>query len=214
MNGNKQKLKVSRPRYQQIAADLAAKIVDNKYKLGDKLSARSTIAGQYSVSPETARRAIQVLVDLDIVASRHGSGAYITSYTNAQNFVKQFSDIQTLDELKKEINDSVIRQRNELASFNNSLNKLIDQTERFRYLNPLNPYQLEITDNMLYLNQTIQEINFWHNTTATLVAIKRGPDFFISPGPYAQLFSGDIIYFVGNSSALQFVQNFLYPQEN
>lgn len=214
MNGNKQKLKVSRPRYQQIAADLAAKIVDNKYKLGDKLSARSTIAGQYSVSPETARRAIQVLVDLDIVSSRHGSGAYITSYTNAQNFVKQFNDIQTLDELKKEINDSVIRQQNELASFNNSLNKLIDQTERFRYLNPLNPYQLEITDNMLYLNQTIQEINFWHNTTATLVAIKRGPDFFISPGPYAQLFSGDVIYFVGNSSALQFVQNFLYPPES
>ena len=51
------------PRYQQIAADIAAKIAGGEYKIGDKIFARSSLASQYHVSSETARRAICVLCD-------------------------------------------------------------------------------------------------------------------------------------------------------
>jgi len=54
------KFKITSPRYQQIAADVAAKIVDGHYKVGDKIYARSSLASQYGVSSETARRAICV----------------------------------------------------------------------------------------------------------------------------------------------------------
>lgn len=51
-------IKISTPQYQQIAADIAAKIVDGRYDLGEKIYARSSLASQYNVSSETARRAI------------------------------------------------------------------------------------------------------------------------------------------------------------
>ncbi len=57
------------PRYQQIAVEIATRIANEEYKVGDKIYTRSYIAGHYGVSPETARRAICVLSDLDIVVS-------------------------------------------------------------------------------------------------------------------------------------------------
>lgn len=206
------KTKITRPRYQQIAADIASKIADNKYKVGERIYARSTIASQYGVSAETARRAINLLVDLDIVVSKQGSGVYITSYQNAIKFAAQFEDIETIDDLRREVSASVERQKKELNEFNATLSKLIDQTNRFRYLNPFNPYQLEITKDMSYLNKNLSEMNFWHNTGATIIAIKRNDAFLISPGPYASFEEDDTIYFIGGDDALTMVHNFLYTK--
>ncbi|MCG4307777.1 GntR family transcriptional regulator, partial [Enterococcus lactis] len=44
MSGKK---KIVRPRYQQIAVDLAERIVENRYKVGEKIHARSTLASTY-----------------------------------------------------------------------------------------------------------------------------------------------------------------------
>ncbi|MDL2212298.1 GntR family transcriptional regulator, partial [Erysipelotrichaceae bacterium OttesenSCG-928-M19] len=201
------------PRYQQIAADIASKIADNKYKVGDRIYARSTIASQYGVSAETARRAINLLVDLDIVVSRQGSGVYITSYQNAVKFSNQFSDIETISELRSQVSESVERQIQEFNDFNVILNKLIDQTNRFRYLNPFNPYQIEITSEANCLNMNLNELNFWHNTGATIIAIKREDNLIISPGPYGDFREGDIVYFIGNDDVLLVVENFIYPNK-
>ena len=76
MSGKK---KIVRPRYQQIAVDLAERIVENRYKVGEKIHARSTLASTYNASPETTRKAINVLVDLGIMEVRHGSGAFVAS---------------------------------------------------------------------------------------------------------------------------------------
>ncbi len=77
---------VSLPRYQQIAVEIAERIVENRYEVGQKVHARSTLASNFNVSPETARKAINVLVDLGIMDVRHGSGAYIASKEKAQSF--------------------------------------------------------------------------------------------------------------------------------
>ena len=58
------KISLTKPKYQQIAVDVAEKIAEGKLHVGDKIHARSTLANQYQVSPETARKAIIVLVDL------------------------------------------------------------------------------------------------------------------------------------------------------
>ena len=60
--------------------------VENRYEVGQKVHARSTLASNFNVSPETARKAINVLVDLGIMDVRHGSGAYIASKGKAQSF--------------------------------------------------------------------------------------------------------------------------------
>ena len=91
------------PRYQQIAVEIATRIANEEYKVGDKIYTRSYIAGHYGVSPETARRAICVLSDLDIVVSEKGSGVTIKSRQNASNFIKQFNKRETIESIKEKI---------------------------------------------------------------------------------------------------------------
>ena len=48
-NGKKRKY-IYESRYQQIAVELAQKIADGWYTIGEKISARSTLASNYNVS--------------------------------------------------------------------------------------------------------------------------------------------------------------------
>lgn len=205
------KFKITSPRYQQIAADVAAKIVDGHYKVGDKIYARSSLASQYGVSSETARRAICVLSDLKIVDTSKGSGVTIKSYENAIKFIKQYNDINTINNLKQDIIDSVDRQKKEIKYLYGCLSDLIDKTDRFRSVNPFTPFQIEITSATPYINKSASDINFWHNTSATIIAIKRNDSLLMSPGPYAVFQENDIFYFVGDENCIYRVKKYLYP---
>ena len=78
MDGENKK-RILLPRYQQVAVEIAERIADQRYQVGEKIHARSTLASNFNVSPETARKAINVLVDLGIMEVRHGSGAYVVT---------------------------------------------------------------------------------------------------------------------------------------
>ncbi len=205
------KFKITSPRYQQIAADVAAKIVDGHYKVGDKIYARSSLASQYGVSSETARRAICVLSDLNIVDTSKGSGVTIKSYENAIKFIKQYDDTNTISNLKQDIIDSVERQKKEIKFLYGCLSDLIDKTDRLRSVNPFTPFQVEITSVTPYINKSVSDINFWHNTSATIIAIRRNDSLLMSPGPYAVFQENDIFYFVGDENSIERVKKFLYP---
>lgn len=205
------KMNITKPKYQQIAVDLAEKISNNKFHIGYKIHARSTLANQYQVSPETARKAISVLVDLEIVKAKHGSGFYVASKEKAQDFVTQYQDVQTISELKEGLLESVQKQKAELNHFSEILDQLVAQTKRFDRLNPLNPVAFTLTEEAAHLDATISELNLWQSTSATVIAIKHGEELLVSPGPYAKIAANDTIYFVGHESTLQRVQNFFYP---
>ncbi|MDF2838602.1 MAG: TrkA-C domain protein, partial [Evtepia sp.] len=111
------------PRYQQIALDVASRIVRQEYQVGQKIYARSSIASQYGVSPETARRAICVLSDLNIVTSEKGSGVTIQSLESAINFLQQFNKRQSISSIKENILQSISRQKKEMDQLNHSLSE-------------------------------------------------------------------------------------------
>ena len=207
------KIKIVTPVYQQIAADIASKIASGHYQVGDKVFARSSLAARYGVSAETARKAVAVLSDVDIVDTAKGSGVIIKSKENAIHFVKQFTDIQTVNGVKKEILSCVERQKRENALLEDRISDLINKTDRFKFINPFVPFEIAITAVTPFLNKTISEINFWHNTTATIIAIRREQTLMMSPGPYAVLREGDVFYFVGDENCLERVRTFLYPGE-
>lgn len=206
------KTKIENPRYQQIAIDIASKIVDKHYRTGDKIYARSYIASQYGVSSETARRSICILSDLEIVETTKGSGVIIKSYENALKFVQQYQSFRTVNELKQEIMDSVARQTKEIEYFDDCLKRLIEKTDRFRSTNPFAPFEIRLSINSPFLNQTISDLNFWQNTSATIIAIKREDTLFLSPGPYAVFLENDIVYFIGDENCPDRVKQFLFPE--
>ncbi|WP_341302128.1 TrkA C-terminal domain-containing protein [Lysinibacillus sp. FSL H8-0500] len=204
-------VQLKQPKYQQIAIDLASKIVERKYYIGDKIYARSSLASQYKVSAETARRAIAVLQDLEIVEASKGSGVIIKSYEKAAHFVRQFHDVQSIHEIQNDLLASIHKQQQELINLQEKAKQLISRTEHFRSVNPFIPYQLELSADSPCIHQTVQALNFWQNTASTIVGIRRGNELLISPGPYVSFEEGDVIYFIGNDESFARVQSFLYP---
>ena len=203
------KIQIKQPKYQLIAEDIAAKIIERKYVVGEKIYARSSLATQYGVSAETARRAIAVLQDLNIVEATKGSGVIIVSYERAAEFVHRLEDVKSVRELQSTLEESIEKQKEELETLQDTLVEFISRTSRLQSINPFVPFQLEVSEGCPYLAKNIGEINFWQQTSATIIGIKKGNELIISPGPYAELQEGDILYFVGNDQCFSVVKQFL-----
>ena len=93
---------IIKPVYQQIAIDIANRIANGEFAAGSKLHGRSTLAGQYNVSPETIRRSIALLEDMKIVEVYQGSGIVVISKEEAFKFITKFKNINSMNQLKKQ----------------------------------------------------------------------------------------------------------------
>lgn len=194
-------------RYQQIAVEMAEKIAEGWYQVGEKITARSTIATSFGVSPETARKALQILVDMGIVSIRQGSGAYIKSREKAQMFFERFSETVSIVQTKRAITEAIQKQRSELDHLNELLDDLVALTKRDHNTMYIIPHDMRLDENCNFIGKTIGELNIWQQTGATIVAVRRGRKTVFSPGPYEQLQAGDVILFVGNDSTRQRMLN-------
>ena len=199
------------PKYQQIATDIAYKIVNGIYQEGQKIYARSAIGSQYSVSSETARRAMCILADWDVVTIEKNSGVLIKSMDNAKNFLQQQEKTRSIHNLKRNILDSVKRQQQEIEVLYDYLTEMIDQIERYRSTNPFIPYEMVVTEETPYLDLTVGEVDFWQETFATVIAIRRNGVLMMSPGPKAVFRKNDIIYYTGDEDCPDRVRKFMYP---
>lgn len=189
--------------YQKIAVEIAQRIADGEYKVGEKINARSTLAANYHVSPETARKAVNLLIDLDIMSSRQGSGTYVKSREKAGDFLKRYKNVSSIREIRRQIEESVRRQQEEMEKMEELLDGLLERTKRSRAEMAFTPYELVLPEGAACIGASIGELNIWQQTGATIVAVLRGDTYVISPGPYERLCEGDILYFVGDELANQ-----------
>lgn len=202
--------KIVEPVYRQIAVDIANKIVNGKYKEGDKIKGRSTLSTQYKVSPETIRRSMSMLEDMNIVTVRPNVGIEVVSQQRAVEFVDKFRGMETVTNIKNnifELISSINKQNSELSE---NIKMFVDSTERYRSVNPFMPFELEVTSDVSCLGKSISEVNFWHNTGATIIGIKRQDIIILSPGPYVDFKLGDIVVIVGDEETLMRTRRFFY----
>lgn len=68
-----------RPRHQQIAADLRAKILSGDLTPGTQIPSTQHLVAQYSASNATIQRALTVLKDEGFISSQVGKGVYVRS---------------------------------------------------------------------------------------------------------------------------------------
>ncbi|MDY0266449.1 MAG: GntR family transcriptional regulator [Methanimicrococcus sp.] len=204
-------MKVKIPKYQQIAADIAAKIARGDYPEGEKIYVRSALASQYGVSSETARRAVWVLADMNIVETTKGSGVLIKSKKRAAEYIDKFDAVSQMSDLKQNILNNLDRQTAQNNELKELVSDLVYRMERFQSFNPFSVFDIEVTPKASVLGQNLSECRFWHNTAATIIGIRSGDDMFLSPGPYAVLSEGNVLYYVGDEGCHERVQNFLYP---
>lgn len=202
--------KVKASVYQKIALDIASRIAEGEFSVGDKMYARTSIANRYNVSPETARRAVNMLSDLEIVETLKGSGFIIKSSEKAVNYLRNFSYKQTVKALISDIKESLKGQINETTRISNNFDNLLENTGRFQPINPFVPFEIIITRENKYLNKTAADVRFWENTNATIIAIKRDNNIILSPGPYAEFKENDTYYFIGDENSYIRVKEFMY----
>jgi K+/H+ antiporter YhaU regulatory subunit KhtT len=200
---------VVKPVYQQIAIDLANRIAHGEFVVGTKIHGRSTLAGQYNVSPETVRRAVILLEDMSIVEVSQGSGILVKSREEAFKFIEKFKDMDSMATLKKGIT-KVLKEKSKLEEHLNSyIDKIIDYSERFKNTNPFAPLEIEISRGSSLVGKTIAEVNFWQNTGATIIGIRRDSSLILSPGPYATFIEGDVYIMVGDEGSYERVKAYL-----
>lgn len=200
---------VIKPRYQQIAIDLANRIANGEFAVGEKTHGRSTLAGQYNVSPETIRRAVILLEDMNIVEVAQGSGITVKSKDEAFKFIKRFKNRDSMTSIKKDI-ENILNEKKKLdESLTTYIDKLLDCSERFKNSNPFAPLELEIPKRSKLIGKTIAEVNFWQHTGATIIGIRRGDSLILSPGPYAIFMEGDVYIMIGEESSYERVKTFL-----
>ena len=200
------------PAYLKIALDIASRIVNGDFIEGKKLSGRSTLVGIYNVSPETIRRSIALLQDMDVVVVEEKSGITIKSKTNASSFLEKFKTKNEFATIKHDIY-SLIEDTKKLESkLENKINDLIEFATQLRNVGLIVPYESLVEPNSLIIGKTLGELNFWNNTGATIIGVKREGKLYLSPGPYLAIKNGDIIVYVGESEVIENVNNYITSQ--
>lgn len=69
----------ARPRYRQIADDIAALIASGRYELHSRMPGRAKLAKEHGVSIGTIEQALKSLAADGMVQAVHGSGTYVTA---------------------------------------------------------------------------------------------------------------------------------------
>lgn len=197
------------PRYQKIALDIANSIYKGQFKEGEKIYGRSTLAGKYNVSPETIRRAIKLLEDVEVVVSEQGSGTTILSKDKAFKYINRFKNIQTVASYKAMLTTLFDRKQALDDEILEIVKKIVDNSSRLKNTTSITPYEVAIPEDSSLIGKSIGEVSFWQFTGATIVGIKRNNNLILSPGPYATFQNKDVLMIIGEEQVYDSVNLYL-----
>lgn len=195
---------VAPPRYLTVAVDIAKRIRKGEFEEGQKMFGRSLLASQYEVSPETIRRALGLLAEMEVVIVKPQSGTVVGPVENADYYVAYYEKDIEVREAYEKISE-LLHSYDEL---NNEMMKNIDRLMDRRHSQisvdqPLPNYEVEIPEDSFLIGRSIGGIKFWGSTGGTIIGIRRQGELIISPGPYEMFHAGDIIIMVGSPSSVQ-----------
>ncbi len=206
-----QRLEVGHSRYEQIAIDIAQKIVRGEFRVGQKLSGRSLLAGTYNVSPETIRRSIALLQNIGVVEAITGSGIMIKSSKLAKEYLIEFNERQEIINLRNIINDLLNQRRYLDTELEKELSKLLEISfQKSSILQQIE--EVVVLPTSWMVGRTIADSNVRSLTGATIVAINRHGEEIFSPAADLLLEGDDILIIVGTTGAKERVKELVFSE--
>ena len=187
-------------RYEKIALDIAYSIINGEWKVGEIVKGRSTLSGKYSVSPETIRRGLKLLEEMQVVNVIEKKGILIKSKEAADTFIKEYQSKDSILSLREEISVLTSEKIAIEKSVLEKLDSIIEQAMLLRNIGIIFPLELKISEKSHLVGKSIGEARFWNNTGATIIGINRSGHLYLSPGPKLVFFANDIILYVGNDA--------------
>ena len=200
--------------YLQIALDLANRIAGGELAEGSRIYGRSVMASEYNVSPETIRRALRLLADMKVVEVKPQSGAYVLSADNARRYIENFSEGADSHALRGQLK-TLLHQYAELnRQVVDVVTALVKSQDTFTSAaEPFPNYEVPVPEDSPLRGRSIGALKFWQSTGGTIVAIRRGQTVILSPGPYAELYGGDVIILVGAPAAAEAAHRLVSAKE-
>lgn len=195
--------------YKSIALDIAQRVVSGEFPVQSKISGRSLLASQYHVSPETIRKAIGLLKDENIVSVSQGIGIEIISDQNAYDYITRNNYLKSVYFLKQDLQQLLIQKKEIDSRFEVLINAIINASDQLQNLKPYNLIEIKVSDHSQALGKTIANLQFWQNTGATIVALRRGTNVSISPGPHVILRENDVLVVVGDGQVQERTNHFI-----
>src|SRR5690606_19589921 len=92
---------------------------------------------------------------------------------------------------------------------NKAVASIVRINEHFTISSPFTTYEEIIPESSSLIGKTLGEVHFWQQTGATVIAIRRGDQIILSPGPYATLMANDIIIYIGDTKSVEAVTSFI-----
>lgn len=171
------------PRYVTIAMDLAERIYQGELLEGEKVYGRSTLAASYRVSPETVRRAVRLLSEMDVVNVSDKSGIYIRSRQQAYVFLQHYNTRQNFEEIRAKIAHLQTAKMQIERELNDYLDMYMEYAMGLERHHKKDHVQIIIDATSPIINQTVASTQFWRHTNGTILSVKRDGMEYISPGP-------------------------------
>ena len=200
----------SLPQYMRIATNLAFRIASGEILEGEKLSGRSTLSSEFSVSPETVRKSLRLLADIGIVEVREGRSTRVLSAEKAREYLEAMDVRQEQIDLRNKLRELFNQYRDvgrQMVEISSSL--IAASSAPLPSEQRLPNYEVEVPLNTDKAGMTLGDLRFWQCTGATVVAIRRGQRVTVSPGPYVELRPGDVLVYVGQPGCKQAVEQLL-----
>lgn len=200
--------------YLQIALDLARRVASGELPEGSRVYGRSVMASEYSVSPETIRRALRLLADMKVVEVKPQSGAVVLSADSARRYIENFEESTDVRRLRIQLKDLMAEYADLHRRMGETVNALINRRDAFASPGePLPNYEVTVPRDSPCLGKSVGALKFWQSTGATIAAIRRGQTVILSPGPYAELYAGDTVVLVGSPAAAEAAHNLITAKE-
>ena len=200
--------------YLQIALDIARRIAKGELPEGQRVYGRSVMASEYNVSPETIRRALRLLSDMKVVEVKPQSGVVVLSADSARRYIENFEESADVRALRQQLKDLMAEYADLSRRLSDTVTALVKSRDTFAASGePLPNYEVPVPKDSPLIGRSIGELKFWQSTGGTIVAIRRGQTVILSPGPYAQLYGGDVIVLVGSPAAAEAAHRLVTEKE-
>ena len=131
---------------------------------------------------------------MKVIDVKPQSGAVVLSRDNAKRYVEGFSEGAETRSLRQQMKEIL----GEYEGLNRRLVEvsaaLIQSQEMYSSATePLPNYEVSVPSGSPLIGKSIGELKFWQSTGGTIVAIRRKQRVILSPGPYAELYDGDML---------------------
>lgn len=124
-----------------------------------------------------------MLKDVGILQTEKGSGIKVVSTEKVADFLKKNEGFDTLATLKEDLDSWAEEQNRQIQDILDKIQFAVNQTQQTHVIGSLNPYEIKITAACKVLGKTANELQFWHLTGATIVAVRHGEELILSPVP-------------------------------